>query len=147
MKKLAPLAALACAALTLTAAASGGRHMTPMMFGATLNAGQETPHPTGTKAGASGKFTATVTGTKITWKLTFSHLTGAATAAHIHAAKKGVAGPVLVALCGPCKSGASGTGVITAAQLKQLEKGTAYVNVHTAKNAGGEIRGQIKGTM
>src|SRR4051794_4544621 len=147
MKKLAPLAALAIAALGLTAAASGSRHMTPMMFGATLNAGQETPHPTGAMSGASGKFTATVTGTKIKWKLTFSHLTGPATAAHIHAGKKGVAGAVLIPLCGPCKSGASGTGAITAAQLKMLEAGGTYVNVHTAKNAGGEIRGQVKGTM
>ena len=147
MKKLVPLAALACAALMLTAAASGGSRMTPMMFGATLNAGLETPHPAGAMTGASGKFTATVTGKKITWKLRFSHLTGPATAAHIHAGKKGTAGAVLIPLCGPCKSGASGTGVVTAAQLKMLESGATYVNVHTAKNAGGEIRGQIKGTM
>jgi len=147
MKTLAPIAALAVVAFTLAGAASGARHMSTMSFAATLNAGQETPHPTGTKAGAAGKFTATVTGSTIKWKLTFSHLTGAATAAHIHAGKKGVAGAVLIPLCGPCTSPQSGTGTITSAQAKKLQSGATYVNVHTAKNAGGEIRGQLKMTM
>ena len=40
------------------------------------------------------------------WKLTFAKLSGAATAAHIHLGAKGKAGNVLVALCGPCTSGA-----------------------------------------
>ena len=52
--------------------------------------------PKGTKSGAAGKFTATVNGTTVTWKLTFSHLTGPATAAHIHTGKKGVPGAVIV---------------------------------------------------
>jgi hypothetical protein len=145
-RKLAPLVALAVAALALSAGASGGTHMT-MKFTAALNAGQETPHPTGTMAGASGKFTATVTGKTVKWTLTFGHLTGAATAAHIHKGKKGVAGAVLVPLCGPCKSGASGTAKITSTQLASLKAGATYVNVHTAKNPNGEIRGQIKMTM
>jgi predicted ATPase len=54
------------------------------------------PHPTGTKVGASGKFTVTVSGTTLTWKLTFGHLSGSATAAHIHSGVKGKAGPVPV---------------------------------------------------
>ena len=98
-------------------------------------------------SGASGKFTASVSGTKITWKLTFGHLTGAASAAHIHTGKKGVAGAVLVPLCGPCKTGTSGSATLTSAELKAMKAGTTYVNVHTAKNPNGEIRGQVKMTM
>ena len=147
MKTLAPIAALAVVAFVLAGAASGARHMSTMSFAATLNAGQEIPHPSGTQSGASGKFTATVNGSTIKWTLTFSHLTGAASAAHIHAGKKGVAGPVLIALCGPCTAHESGTGTITSAQVKKLQSGGTYVNVHTAKNAGGEIRGQVKMTM
>ena len=147
MKTLAPIAALGVVAFALAGAASGARHMSTMSFAATLNAGQETPHPTGTKSGASGKFTATVTGSTIKWTLTFSHLTGAASAAHIHAGRKGVAGPVLIALCGPCTSPQSGTATMTSAQVKKLQGGATYVNVHTAKNANGEIRGQLKMTM
>jgi CHRD domain-containing protein len=145
-RKLAPLAALGIAALTLSAGASGGTHAA-MKFTAVLNAGQETPHAVGAMSGASGKFTATVTGKTVKWTLTFSHLTGAASAAHIHAGKKGVAGAVLVPLCGPCKSPASGTATLTSAQIASMKAGATYVNVHTAKNANGEIRGQIKMSM
>ena len=146
-KKLVPLMALGVAALVLSAVAAGGTHATKMNFTAVLNAGQEVPHPAGAMSGASGKFTASVSGTQITWKLTFSHLTGAATAAHIHTGKKGVEGAVIVPLCGPCKSPASGTGTVTSSQLKAMKAGTTYVNVHTAKNPNGEIRGQIKMSM
>jgi hypothetical protein len=150
-KKLVPLAAFAVTALILSAVAAGGTHMTKMNFSAVLNAGQEVhPRPVGTKVGAAGKFTASVTGTKMTWKLTFSHLTGAATAAHIHAGKKGIAGAVLVPLCGGtpvCKSGLSGSATLTSAELTSMKAGATYVNVHTAKNPNGEIRGQLKVTM
>ncbi len=146
-KKLAPLAALGVAALTLSAGAAGGTHATKTNFTAVLNAGLEVPHASGTKSGASGKFTATVTGTTLKWTLTFAHLTGAATAAHIHAGAKGVSGAVLVPLCGPCTSPASGTATVTSAQLASMKAGATYVNVHTAKNANGEIRGQIKTGM
>ncbi len=146
MKKLALLPVAAAAALVVAALAPGGRQMS-MKFTAVLNAGQEVPHPSHVGSGASGKFTATLVGTKLTWRLTFSHLTGPASAAHIHAGKKGVAGAVLVPLCAPCTSPASGTATVTSAVMKQMEHGTAYVNVHTAKNPNGEIRGQIKESM
>jgi hypothetical protein len=146
-KKFAPLAVLVVAALTLTAVATGSTHAKTMKFSAALNVGQEKPHPSGTKAGAAGHFTATVTGTTIKWTLTFSHLSGAANAAHIHLGKRGVPGGVAVALCGPCTSPASGTGTVTTAQLASMKSGGTYVNVHTAKNPGGEIRGQITMAM
>jgi hypothetical protein len=146
-KQLVPLAALVVAALTLTAVAAGSTHATKMNFTAVLNAGQEVPHPTGTKVGAAGKFTVTVSGTKLTWKLTFTHLTGAASAAHIHSGKKGHPGAVLIPLCGPCTSGASGTATVTNAEITAMKNGATYVNVHTAKNPNGEIRGQIHMAM
>lgn len=145
-KWFAPLAALAVAALALTGAAAGGTHKAKMSFAATLNIGQEVPHPKGTKAGASGTFTVTTTGTTLRWKLTYKHLTGAGIAAHIHAGKKGKAGTVIVPLCGPCTSGQTGTATVTSDVLDQLEAGTTYVNVHTNANQGGEIRGQIRMT-
>ena len=83
------------------------------------------------------------TGATLTWKLTFSHLSGKALAAHIHSGKPGVAGAVLVPLCGPCKGGQTGKTHITKSVVDVLESGRAYVNVHTPKNQAGEIRGQI----
>lgn len=112
-------------------------------YSATLNIAQEVPKETGAPANAGGTFSGTLTGKTLKWKLVFSHLTGAASAAHIHLAAKGKAGPVLIALCGPCKSPVSGSTKVTSAQIGDLNRGKMYVNVHTAKNPNGEIRGQI----
>jgi CHRD domain len=114
-----------------------------------LKASSEVPKPTGAPAGATGTFKGTAVElandkAKVTWKITFSHLSGKAIAAHIHIGKPGKAGPVVLALCGPCKSGQKGSGMLTHAQFAKLEAGAGYVNVHTTKNPGGEIRGQIK---
>lgn len=112
-----------------------------------LRASQERPKPKGNVRRARGTFTATVTrsGTSgvIRWRLTFSRLTGRAVAAHIHSGPRGKAGPVIVPLCAPCRSGARGQATVNAAVLSLLETGRAYVNVHTRRNAAGEIRGQI----
>ncbi len=112
-----------------------------------LRAAQERPKPKGSVRRARGTFTATITrsGTSgvIAWRLTFSRLTGRAVAAHIHSGVRGKAGPVIVPLCAPCKSGARGRATVGASVLNALEAGRAYVNVHTKKNPAGEIRGQI----
>jgi len=136
--------ALALAAVALAAPEKSAYNLT-----ANLRARSEVPKPTGVPTKAVGLFTGKAVELKgdqarITWRLTFSHLTGAAVAAHIHAGRPGVAGPVLLALCGPCTNGQKGTGTITHAQLATIASGGAYVNVHTAKNAPGEIRGQVK---
>jgi hypothetical protein len=111
---------------------------------ARLDARHERPAPRLAAAGAGG-FTATLDGRSLTWRLTFGSLTGKALAAHIHLGRPGVAGPVAVPLCGPCVSGAHGKLTITAHVRAVLLAGGAYVNVHTAKNAAGEIRGQVLG--
>jgi hypothetical protein len=109
---------------------------------AKLNNAQEVPKPNA--SGGSGRFTGTLTGRSLTWKLTFTHLSGPGQAAHIHLAKRGKAGPVAVPLCGPCRSGVHGKTTVPAKVARALKTGGAYVNVHTTKNANGEIRGQIK---
>jgi hypothetical protein len=129
-------ATLALAAMAF-AAASGTSWSTK------LTAAQEIPKQAVKAPAAHGAFTATLKGKKLTWKLTFSKLSGPATAAHIHMAGMGKAGGVVVALCGPCKSGMSGTATVPAAVLKAFPKHLLYVNVHTAKNPAGEIRGQL----
>jgi hypothetical protein len=111
----------------------------PVMIGTTLTSGQD--HAT--KSHGKGTFTGTITGGKLKFTLKFSHLTGAATAAHIHMGAKGKSGPVIVPLCGPCKSTVKATMPVTAAALKAILAGKAYVNVHTAKFPNGEIRGQL----
>ena len=74
--------------LVLASFASANHAKKPTQtFAAVLNIGGS-PHPTGTKLGASGKFTVTVSGTTLAWKLTFGRLSGSATAAHIHSGVK-----------------------------------------------------------
>jgi hypothetical protein len=133
------------AAVGVYAALAGAAGTRADRFSASLNRGQEVPKPKGVSILAGGRFTATLSGSKLTWKLTFKHLTGAATAAHIHLAARGKPGPVAVPLCGPCKSPVSGTTVVKASLVSAMKKGNTYINVHTAKNPAGEIRGQIRG--
>ncbi|HZT45531.1 MAG TPA: CHRD domain-containing protein [Gaiellaceae bacterium] len=111
---------------------------------ARLDATQETPAPKAATR-ADGAFSATLSGRRLTWRLTFVRLTGRAVAAHVHLGRLRVAGPVAVPLCGPCASGAHGTVTVTPRLRWALLAGNAYVNVHTARNPAGEIRGQIEG--
>lgn len=116
-------------------------------FTATLNRAQEVPKPKAPVAAGgtfTGKSTETKSATTFHWVLKFHGLSGKALAAHVHLGKNGKAGPVAIALCGPCKNGQSGTVKISSSAESALEKGGAYVNVHTAKNGAGEIRGQVK---
>ncbi len=139
---------MVCAlALIAVGAATARPEATSIKVGTAMNAAQEVPAPSGDVAGARGTFSATVTksgtGATVRWRMTFRGLTGPAAAAHIHTGRTGQAGPVAVALCGPCTSPASGTANADAAALTALQNGGAYVNVHTATNGDGEIRGQI----
>jgi CHRD domain len=113
-----------------------------------LNARQEVPRPKNAGSDARGSFVGTIVrngsaGT-VTWRLTFRGLTGKATAAHVHLAARGKPGPVALPLCGPCRSGARGSAKANAKTTRALLAGGAYVNVHTATNPAGEIRGQIQ---
>ena len=81
---------------------------------------------------------------KLTWKLTYSGLTGPATAAHFHGpADAGKNAGVAVAIPGATSSPAEGSATLTDAQAADLLAGKYYINVHTAANPGGEIRGQV----
>jgi hypothetical protein len=141
------------AALALALAGVAGAGVTDTYaLKASLSARAEVPRPTGVPAGATGTLTGRavelVPGgrARVTWRLTFRRLSGRAIAAHIHAGKRGRAGAVLVPLCGPCRSGQRGTATIRGAQLRTIRAGNAYVDVHTARNEAGEIRGQLTAT-
>ena len=80
---------------------------------------------------------------KLTWKGTYKDLSGPATAAHFHgpaAAGKNAGVMVPIAPNGPSFEGSA---TLNDAQAKALMDGELYVNVHTAANKGGEIRGQL----
>jgi hypothetical protein len=81
---------------------------------------------------------------KMTYKLTYSGLSGPATAAHFHGpAEAGKNAGVAVPIANAGTSPVEGSATLTDAQAADLMAGKLYVNVHTAANPGGEIRGQV----
>ena len=81
---------------------------------------------------------------KLSWKLSYSGLSGPATAAHFHGpAEAGKNAGVAVAIPNATSSPVDGSATLTDAQAADLVAGKYYINVHTAANPGGEIRGQV----
>src|ERR1700736_2637405 len=81
---------------------------------------------------------------KLSWKVTYSGLSGPATAAHFHGpAAAGANAGVKVAIPNATASPAEGSATLTDEQAADLTAGKYYINVHTAANPGGEIRGQV----
>jgi hypothetical protein len=108
---------------------------------ATLNAGSEVP-PTSSKGTGTVTATYDTTSKKLSWKGSYADLSGPATAAHFHSGAAGQNGPVAVPIT-PNTSPFEGSATLTDAQAADLLAGKLYVNVHTAANKGGEIRGQV----
>jgi CHRD domain/Copper binding proteins, plastocyanin/azurin family len=108
-----------------------------------------TPAPAATKVVAdlhsatavrgAGIFAGSIAGTKLTWRMTLRGLSGRAVAAHIHFPTGRIAAP----LCGPCRAQLSGTRTLPTQAAQAVVRGGAYVNVHTKKAPGGEIRGAL----
>jgi hypothetical protein len=107
-----------------------------------LSAAAEVPPNSSTGTG-SADVTFDTASKLLTWKVTYSGLTGAATMAHFHGpAEAGKNAPVVVPIPNPA-SGVDGNATLTDAQAADLVAGKYYINVHTDTNKGGEIRGQV----
>src|SRR5690349_5942449 len=112
-------------------------------YRATMSGKSEVPP---TNSTGSGDVLATLnTDTKqLNYTMTYMGLTGPATAAHFHGpADAGQNAGVAVPIGNNPPSPSSGTVTLTDPQMKDLEAGKWYANVHTADNKGGEIRGQL----
>ncbi|HWW47648.1 MAG TPA: CHRD domain-containing protein [Xanthobacteraceae bacterium] len=128
----------ACIALAGPAAAE------KMMMKVDMTGANEVPPVT-----TAGKGTADIdydTATKkLSWKLTYSNLTGPPTMAHFHGpAEPGKNAAVAVPIPNLGPTTAEGTVTLSDAQAADLLAGKYYVNVHTAAHPAGEIRGQVK---
>jgi hypothetical protein len=131
---------------TPTAPATPAMPSVSKSFHASLSGTQEVPPVMGSGKG-SADFKLDVSTKTLTWTVTYSGLTGDAVAAHIHGpalpgSNAGVEVPFTV---GP--SPMTGSAVLTDAQVTDLSTGKTYINIHTAANKGGEIRGQIRPKM
>ena len=104
--------------------------------------GTEEVPPVNVSGSGSGSFRVAEDGT-VTGSVTTKDVQG--TMAHIHRGAKGTNGPVIVPLDknGDTYSVPAGR-KLTPAQLQDLKAGNLYVNVHTNRYKGGEVRGQIQ---
>jgi hypothetical protein len=106
-----------------------------------LSGAEEVP-PVSTGGSGSGSFTISADGS-VKGSVTTTGVPG--TMAHIHQGARGTNGPVIIPLT---KSGDTYTAPagakLTEAQMQAFKAGNLYVNVHTEKNKGGEVRGQLQ---
>lgn len=123
---------------------------------------------------ARGHFKAwhdTASGT-VSYELSYSGLEGAVTQAHIHIGQRGASGGIMVWLCGTaslpgpagtplCPASGTVTGTLSSISVvgplaqgvpigdfarftAAVRAGLAYVNVHSTRSPGGELRGQLR---
>ncbi|MGJ4959501.1 CHRD domain-containing protein [Bradyrhizobium sp. HKCCYLRH2015] len=107
-----------------------------------LKAANEVPPNASTASGAAEASFDTATRT-LSWKVTYSGLTGPAMGAHFHGpSEPGKNAGIVLPFKSP-ETPITGSAVITDAQAADLLAGKWYANVHTQANPGGEIRGQM----
>jgi CHRD domain len=112
-------------------------------FKAMLDGKSEVP-PTASTGSGAADLDYDPASKKLSWKLTYTGLSGAPKAAHFHGpAEAGKNAGVVVAIPGATSSPAEGSATLTDAQAADLEAGKLYINVHTEANPAGEIRGQV----
>lgn len=169
MSLLRHAAILALAAATLPSNAVDARRD---RIEARLRSFQEVPAVSSVASGRF-KATIDTTAGSITYELSYSGLEGTVTQSHIHLGQHSVNGGIMVWLCQSatnvdptglspaCPQSGTVNGVIQAANvigpagqgvaalefaefLAALRGGVAYVNVHSSKFPGGEIRGQLR---
>jgi len=134
---------LAAAGLLAAALAWGYAQAATETFTGTLGGGTEVPPTASTGSGTAQVTLDPATG-QITYKVTYSGLTGPAAAAHIHCGAAAGANAGVAVAFKDAASPISGTATLTPAQMADLQAGKCYVNVHTAANKGGELRAQLQ---
>lgn len=127
---------------------------------AVLSGGEEAPNKVLTAATGTAEVFVNMATKDVTYTIRIFNIPSGTTAGHFHAGSVGVAGPVVVDLAPPSNisNDYELSGTATAASLRpnpasgirdwddfiqSLVGGQTYLNIHTAVNGGGEIRGQL----
>ncbi|MEO6984422.1 MAG: CHRD domain-containing protein [Paralcaligenes sp.] len=118
----------------------------PVSFTVPLTGAQQVP-PVQTQGSGTAHLTYDSGTRVVTWDISFTGLSSAATMAHFHGpAAAGKNGSVKVwlskkgtAVTSPIK----GEATLSAADAQEFAAGEMYVNIHTKDHPSGEIRGQV----
>jgi CHRD domain len=145
---MTPSRTLASSVLLASLVALSACNMSPMASNvstltARLSGANEVP---AASSNGSGTLSANLdkTTSVLTWTVTYSGLSGPATAGHFHGpAPMGQNAGVALPFTGSLESPIRGTATLSPAQMDAVMNGNWYVNLHTAANPGGEIRGQV----
>jgi hypothetical protein len=140
--------ALASLALFAVSFAGPAASATPTAFIANLRGGErEAPDLGDPDAKGTALIGVAVQWERVCWVISVRNFELPATAAHIHAGAREVAGPVVVTLSPPDEAGVSAgcTEVTDRALLKDIKQHSRryYVNVHNEPYPGGALRGQL----
>jgi hypothetical protein len=160
---------IALASVTTIVFAQGFKRISELLTGY-----EETPSAVSTTGNGTFNAVISNDASRIDWELSYNDLEGAVQQAHIHFGQKSVTGPISVFLCTNLGNGPAGTqpcpappatisGTITAVDVtnlanergisageldelvKAIRAGATYVNIHSTRWPGGEIRSQIDG--
>ena len=137
------LALSACASGPMASSAPAAASSSVAMMG-TLSGTKQVPPNTSVGTGTvQTSFDKTTS--MLSWTVTYSGLSGPVRAGHFHGpAAAGANAGVALGFTGAMDSPIKGSAVLTPAQAADLMAGKWYVNLHTAANPGGEIRGQVE---
>ncbi|HEY0644655.1 MAG TPA: CHRD domain-containing protein [Nocardioides sp.] len=152
---------------------SAARHDHSSRISEELSGLEEDPAALSTTGSGTFRLTVDEEDLELTYELSYADLEGAVTQAHIHLGGTAQSGGISTFLCSNLGNGPAGTqacppapatvkGTITAANvvgptaqgigpgemaelIDAIEADTTYVNVHTTKYPGGEIRSQLDG--
>ena len=160
-----PMLTIMCLAIVSGVFADGVRNLQ-----ARLRGFQEVP---AVSSSGRGSFEARISRdeSQVTWELSYAALEGDVQQSHIHFGQRDVNGGISVFLCSNLGNGPAGTqlcpappatirGTFTAVDvigpaaqgiapgelaelIRAIRAGKAYANVHSTRNPGGEIRGQL----
>ena len=141
--RLALLPRLALPALALALLLSSAALAETVTYKADLKGSDEVP-PNDSKGSGMVEAKYDTATMKLSYTVTYSGLTGPATAAHFHGpAKAGASAGPAITLSGKLDSPIKGEATLTQTQAQDLAGGLWYLNVHTAAHTAGEIRGQL----